>query len=79
MSDLLSPIYVVFDGNEADAFWGLVGLMKIMVSSISMDLMRSVLTTGIELLARSEWDEAATFNLAAAHRSHGSGAVLTSW
>lgn len=31
MSDLLSPIYVVFDSNEADAFWGLVGIMKMMV------------------------------------------------
>lgn len=31
MSDLLSPIYVVFEGNEADAFWGLVGVMEIMV------------------------------------------------
>ena len=34
MSDLLSPIYVVFEANEADAFWGLVGVMKEMVSSI---------------------------------------------
>lgn len=32
MSDLLSPIYVVFDANEADAFWGLVGVMRMMVS-----------------------------------------------
>jgi hypothetical protein len=32
MSDLLSPIYVVFDANEADSFWGLVGVMKMMVS-----------------------------------------------
>lgn len=31
MSDLLSPIYYVFDANEADAFWGLVGVMKMMV------------------------------------------------
>ena len=31
MSDLLSPIFVVFDCNEADAFWGLVGVMKFMV------------------------------------------------
>lgn len=31
MSDLLSPIYVVFDANEGDAFWGLVGVMKMMV------------------------------------------------
>lgn len=31
MSDLLSPIYVVFDNNEADAYWGLVGVMRIMV------------------------------------------------
>lgn len=33
MSDLLAPIYVVFEANEADAFWGLVGLMEMMVSS----------------------------------------------
>ena len=32
MSDLLSPIYVVFEENQADAFWGLVGVMRIMVS-----------------------------------------------
>jgi hypothetical protein len=31
MSDLLSPIYVVFEANEADAFWALVGMMKMMV------------------------------------------------
>jgi hypothetical protein len=35
MSDLLSPIYAVFDANEADSFWGLVGVMKMMVSSPS--------------------------------------------
>jgi hypothetical protein len=34
MSDLLSPVYVVFDANEGDAFWGLVGLMKMMVSAV---------------------------------------------
>ena len=32
MSDLLAPIYVVFEANEADAYWGLVGVMKMMVS-----------------------------------------------
>jgi len=32
MSDLLSPIYVVFGADEADSFWGLVGVMKMMVS-----------------------------------------------
>jgi hypothetical protein len=31
MSDLLSPIYVVFDADEADSFWGLVGVMQMMV------------------------------------------------
>ena len=36
MSDLLSPIYVVLDADEADAFWGLVGVMKMMVSSCSL-------------------------------------------
>lgn len=33
MSDLLSPLYVVFEANEGDAFWGLVGVMKMMVSA----------------------------------------------
>lgn len=32
MSDLLSPIYIVFDNNEADAYWGLVGVMRMMAS-----------------------------------------------
>lgn len=31
MSDLLSPIYFVADANEADAFWGLCGVMRMMV------------------------------------------------
>ena len=31
MSDWLSPIYVVFDNNEADSYWGLVGVMRMMV------------------------------------------------
>ncbi|OCF35927.1 rab GTPase activator [Kwoniella heveanensis BCC8398] len=37
MSDLLSPIYVVFDADEAEAFWGLVGVMKIMESNFLRD------------------------------------------
>ncbi|WOO81958.1 GTPase-activating protein GYP7 [Vanrija pseudolonga] len=37
MSDLLSPIYYVFDANEADAFWGLVGVMKMMESHFLRD------------------------------------------
>ncbi|TYJ57288.1 hypothetical protein B9479_002021 [Cryptococcus floricola] len=37
MSDLLSPIYVIFDGNEADSFWGLVGVMKMMESNFLRD------------------------------------------
>lgn len=37
MSDLLAPIYVVFGANEADAFWGLVGVMKIMESNFLRD------------------------------------------
>ncbi|WWC65030.1 uncharacterized protein I303_107644 [Kwoniella dejecticola CBS 10117] len=37
MSDLLSPIYVVFETNEADAFWGLVGVMKMMESNFLRD------------------------------------------
>jgi len=39
MSDLLSPIYYVFDANEADSFWGLVGVMKMMVG---LDLRKQV-------------------------------------
>jgi hypothetical protein len=34
MSDLASIIYVVFDANEADAYWGLVGVMRMMVSLV---------------------------------------------
>jgi hypothetical protein len=34
MSDLVSIIYVVFDGEEADAYWGLVGVMRMMVSPL---------------------------------------------
>ncbi|WVF67871.1 hypothetical protein IAT40_002632 [Kwoniella sp. CBS 6097] len=37
MSDLLSPIYVVFDADEAEAFWGLVGVMKMMESNFLRD------------------------------------------
>ncbi|KAE8542753.1 hypothetical protein D1P53_000815 [Cryptococcus gattii VGV] len=37
MSDLLSPIYVVFDANEGDAFWGLVGVMKMMEGNFLRD------------------------------------------
>ncbi len=32
MSDLLSPIYVVFQADEAGSFWAFTGLMKMMVS-----------------------------------------------
>lgn len=35
MSDLLSPIYFVADANEADAFWGLCGVMRMMVRPCS--------------------------------------------
>lgn len=37
MSDLLSPIYVVFDADEGDAFWGLVGVMKMMEGNFLRD------------------------------------------
>jgi hypothetical protein len=37
MSDLLSPIYEVFDCNEGDAYWGLVGVMKIMEANFLRD------------------------------------------
>lgn len=77
MSDLLSPIYVVFEGNEADAFWGLVGVMEIMVrptASSGLSLMRP----GVQFPAGSEWHEAATVNATAADRRDGSGAVHAS-
>ncbi len=35
MSDLLSPIYVVFDADEALSFWAFVGLMQMTVSTMS--------------------------------------------
>lgn len=34
MSDLLSPIYVVYDADEASSFWAFVGWMKVMVSAV---------------------------------------------
>ncbi|RXK41066.1 hypothetical protein M231_01697 [Tremella mesenterica] len=37
MSDLLSPTYVVFGANEADAFWGLVGIMQMLESNFLRD------------------------------------------
>lgn len=33
MSDLLSPIYVVFDADESSSFWAFVQFMKSMVST----------------------------------------------
>jgi hypothetical protein len=32
MSDLLSPIYVVYEGDESRSFWVFCGWMKTMVS-----------------------------------------------
>lgn len=37
MSDLLSPIYFVLGSNEADAYWGLVGVMRMMESNFLRD------------------------------------------
>lgn len=34
MSDLLSPIYVVYEADEASSFWAFVGWMKVMASSL---------------------------------------------
>ena len=70
MSDLLSPIYVVFDGNEADSFWGLVGLMKIMVSVVARQF-STKLISGVQFLARPERNEATAVDVAAAHWCHG--------
>lgn len=52
MSDLLSPIYYIFGGNEGDAFWGLVGVMKIMESNFLRDQsgMRRQLSTLQQLI-----------------------------
>ena len=33
MSDLLSPIYVVYEGDEAASFWAFCGWMRQMVSA----------------------------------------------
>jgi len=78
MSDLLSPIYIVFDANEADAFWGLVGVMEIMVGFTSRPLDVTDRSGGDKLPARSKRDEAAVVDIAAAHRGHGPGAVRSS-
>ncbi|ORX40833.1 rab-GTPase-TBC domain-containing protein [Kockovaella imperatae] len=52
MSDLLSPIYVVLEANEADAFWGLVGVMKMMETNFLRDQsgMRMQLSTLQQLI-----------------------------
>lgn len=34
MSDLLSPIYVVYEADEASSFWAFVGWMKVMVGQL---------------------------------------------
>ncbi len=36
MSDLLSPIYVVFEADEAISFWAFVGWMRQMVGSMEL-------------------------------------------
>jgi hypothetical protein len=79
MSDLLAPIYVVFDANEADAFWGLVGLMEMMVSCCfykspydQADMI------GKQLPQRSKRDEKTTINSSKAHRSDGSRFIRSS-
>jgi hypothetical protein len=41
MSDLLSPIYVVYEADEASSFWAFVGWMKVMAS-----LLLSVILAG---------------------------------
>lgn len=62
MSDLLSPIYVVYEADEASSFWAFVGWMKVMVSSIlpvhwaMLNLAGRI--SGGKLLARPERNEA---------------------
>lgn len=52
MSDLLSPIYDVFDGSAPEAFYGLVGVMKMMESNFLRDQsgMRRQLSTLQQLI-----------------------------
>ncbi|KLT38803.1 RabGAP/TBC [Cutaneotrichosporon oleaginosum] len=53
MSDLLSPIYCVFDGSAPEAFYGLIGVMKMMESNFLRDQsgMRRQLSTLQQLIA----------------------------
>jgi hypothetical protein len=53
MSDLLSPIYAVFEGSAPEAFYGLVGVMKMMESNFLRDQsgMRLQLSTLQQLIA----------------------------
>lgn len=69
MSDLLSPIYVVFDANEGDAFWGLVGVMKMMVRRCfpSLRMKKTNFSTGEQLFARPKWDEKTTLHPPTTH------------
>jgi hypothetical protein len=45
MSDLLSPIYVVYEADEASSFWAFVGWMKVMVGGPLPFLERTILNS----------------------------------
>jgi hypothetical protein len=79
MSDLLSPLYVVFAASEADAFWGLVGVMRMMVSLSILMLAALIRTLGKQFPARPERDEATAFDATTAYRSHGPRTIRSSW
>lgn len=80
MSDLLSPIYVVYEADEASSFWAFVGWMKVMVSSILPVLCWAMLNvaeriSGGKLLARSKRNEAQARHTTETHQRHGSATI----
>lgn len=67
MSDLLSPIYVVYEADEASSFWAFVGWMKVMVRRRDSFAPRNAygpILLGGEFLARPERDEAQAWDIA---------------
>lgn len=52
MSDLLSPIYVVYDADESESFWAFCGWMKVMEVNFLRDQsgMKHKLTTLQQLI-----------------------------
>jgi hypothetical protein len=80
MSDLLSPIYVVYDGDESASFWAFSGWMRIMVcATASAHNIRTTIQcrflSGRQFLAGPEWNARETKHKQRFDRCYGSAAV----